>query len=58
MIKHVTFEGFATYGTAVWTALLVLAGLVTDEGAFLREALLAHVAAKRTLAGVCPVVFI
>lgn len=52
------FEGFATYVTAVRTAFLVLAGLVTDEGPFLCEALLTHITAEGTLAGVCPVVFI
>lgn len=53
-----TFEGFAADMTAVRTAFLVLAGFVADEGAFLGEALLANIAAERTLAGVCPVVFV
>lgn len=53
-----TFEGFAADVAAVGAALLVLAGLVADEGAFLREALIANITAERTLAGVCPVVFI
>lgn len=57
MIK-LTFEGFATYVTAVRTAFLVLAGFVADEGAFLSETLLTDVTAKRTLTSVCPVVFI
>lgn len=56
--EYQTFEGFATYVTTVGTALFVLAGLVADEGAFLREALLTNIAAKRTLTSVCPVVFI
>lgn len=53
-----TFEGFATYVTAVRAAFLVLAGLVADEGAFFCEALLANITAERTLTSVCPVVFI
>ncbi len=36
----------------------MLAGLVADEGAFLCEALLTNITAERTLASVCPVVFI
>lgn len=36
----------------------MLAGLVADEGALLREALLANITAKRTLTSVCPVVTI
>ena len=44
--------------TAVRTALLVLAGLVPDEGAFLCEALLTNITAERALAGVSPVVFV
>ena len=57
-MAYLTFEGFATYVTAVGTTFLVLAGLVADEGAFLREALLADIAAEGTLAGVRPVVFV
>lgn len=53
-----TFERFVAYVTTVRTAFLVLAGLVADKGAFFREALLAHVTGKRTLAGVRPTVFI
>lgn len=52
------FEGFATYVTTVGAALLVFAALVADEGAFLCEALLTNITAKRTLTSVCPVVFI
>lgn len=55
---HRTFEGFVTYVAAVGAALLVLAGFVAQEGAFLREALLANVTAERTLPSVRPVVFI
>lgn len=36
----------------------MLAGFVADEGAFLSEALLANIAAERTLAGVRPVVLV
>lgn len=57
-ISYQTFEGFPTYVATVWPALLVLAGFVADESALLGEALLAHVAAVGTLAGVCPVVFV
>lgn len=53
-----TFEGFVAYVTTVGTAFLVLAGPVSDEGAFFREALLAHVAGERTLASVRPTVLI
>lgn len=53
-----TFEGFATYVTAVRAPLLVLAGFVADEGTFLGETLLTDVTAEGTLASVCPVVFI
>lgn len=53
-----TFEGFAADVTAVGAALFVLAGLVPEESAFLREALLTDVAAEGTLACVSPVVFI
>lgn len=53
------FEGFAADVTAAdGTAVLVLAGLVAEESAFLCEALLTDVTAKRTLASVSPVVFI
>ena len=57
-MAFLTFEGFATDVAAVGSALLVLAGLVADEGAFLSEALITNITAERTLAGVCPVVFI
>lgn len=53
-----TFERFVAYVTTVGTAFLVLAGLVSDEGALFREALLTHVAGERTLASVRPTVFI
>lgn len=53
-----TFKGFAADMTAVRAAFLMLAGFVADEGAFLGEALLANIAAKRTLTGVRPVVFV
>lgn len=58
IMSNQTFEGFATYVATVGPAFLVLAGLVANEGAFLCEALLANIAAKRTLASVCPVVFV
>lgn len=53
-----TFECFVAYVTTVGTAFLVLAGLVADEGTLFRETLLTNLAGKRTLAGVCPAVFI
>lgn len=53
-----TFESFPTDVAAVGTALLVLAGLVAKEGAFLSEALLAHVAGEGTLTCVSPIVFV
>lgn len=56
--RRLTFEGLATNVTAVGAALLVFAGLVADEGAFLREALLTNITAEGALAGVCAVVFV
>lgn len=53
-----TFKGFPTDVAAVGAALLVLAGLVAKEGAFLGEALLTHVAGEGALARVSPVVFV
>lgn len=52
------FECFVTDVTAVRSALLVLAGLVAEQSAFLGEALLADVTAVGSLAGVCAVVLI
>lgn len=57
-VIHLTFKGFVTYVTAVRATFFVLAGLVANKSTFLREALLADVAAEGTLAGVCPLVFI
>lgn len=53
---HRAFECFVTDVTAVGSALLVLAGLVSKEGTLLCETLLADVTAVGTLACVRPVV--
>ena len=55
---RLTFESFATDVTAVGAALPVLAGLVAEKGALLREALLTDVTAEGTLARVRPLVLI
>lgn len=53
-----TFEGLAADVAAVGAALLVPAGLVAHQRAFLSETPLADVAGERTLAGVSPAVFV
>lgn len=53
-----TFECFVTHVTAVRSALLMLAGLVAEQSAFLGEAPIADVTAVGSLTGVCTVVLI